>query len=95
MTKPNAESMWENTEKLKNTSVTLAENFEQTSFNSTANSRNSSANEVSKDGQCLLKEKTKMTIIPRETIEAGRKSGFVKLFDPINDLEELNRNFKK
>jgi hypothetical protein len=36
-----------------------------------------------------------MSIMPRETIEAGRKSGFVKFFDPINDLEELNRSLKK
>ena len=95
MTKPNAESMWENIKQIKNTYRTPAEQFEQTSFNSTVNSRCSSVGEVYKDGQCLLKENQKISIMPRKTIEAGDKSGFVKFFVPINDLEELNRNFKK
>lgn len=79
----------------KNTSVTLGEHFERIIHNSIASGRYSSASEVIRAGLRLIdKEETKIRIL-REAIEAGERSGYVKNFDPVKHLAELNRKHVK
>jgi len=43
----------------------------------------------------LLDEKEQQIELLREAIEAGEKSGYVKNFDPVKHLAELNRKHVK
>jgi antitoxin ParD1/3/4 len=79
----------------KNTSVTLGEHFERIIHNSIESGRYSSASEVIRAGLRLIdEEETKIRIL-QEAIEAGERSGYVKNFDPVKHLAELNRKYAK
>ncbi len=79
----------------KNTSVTLGQHFEQIIRDSIASGRYSSASEVIRAGLRLIDEEEQKIKLLREAIEAGEKSGYVKDFDPVKHLAELNRNHTK
>jgi antitoxin ParD1/3/4 len=79
----------------KNTSVTLGDHFEQIIEKSIQSGRYSSASEVIREGLRLVDEREQKIRILREAIEAGERSGYVKDFDPIKHLEELNKSYKK
>ena len=75
----------------KNTSVTLGEHFESIIEKSIESGRYASTSEVIRAGLRLLDEKEQQIEMLREAIEAGEKSGYVKNFDPVKHLAELNR----
>ena len=75
----------------KNTSITLGEYFEQIIQNSIKSGRYASVSEVVRAGLRLVDEEEKKIRLLRAAIEAGEKSGYVKNFDPIQHLAELNR----
>lgn len=79
----------------KNTSVTLGEHFEKIIEKSIESGRYASASEVIREGLRLVDEREQKIKILREAIEAGEKSGYVKNFDPVKFLEELNQGLKK
>ena len=79
----------------KNTSVTLGEHFEQIIEKSIESGRYSSASEVIREGLRLVDEREQRIKILQEAIEAEKKSGYVKNFDPIKHLEKLNRRYQK
>ena len=79
----------------KNTSVTLGKHFEQIIERSIESGRYASASEVIREGLRLVEEKEQKIRILRDAIEAGEKSGYVKNFDPVKHLEELNQRHKK
>jgi antitoxin ParD1/3/4 len=79
----------------KNTSVTLGDHFEQIIEKSIQSGRYSSASEVIREGLRLVDEREQKIRILQEAIEAGERSGYVKDFDPIKHLEELNQSYKK
>lgn len=78
----------------KNTSVTLGTHFESIINKSIESGRYASASEVIRAGLRLLDEKEQQVELLREAIEAGEKSGYVKNFDPVKHLEELNRKYQ-
>ena len=75
----------------KNTSITLSKHFENIIKQSIESGRYSSASEVIRAGLRLIDEEEQKIKVLREAIEAGENSGYVKNFDPIKHLEELNR----
>ena len=79
----------------KNTSVTLGNHFESIIQKSIKSGRYSSASEVIRAGLRLIDEQERKVQLLREAIEAGEKSGYVKGFDPVKHLAELNRKFAK
>ncbi len=79
----------------KNTSITLGEYFEQIIQNSIKSGRYASVSEVVRAGLRLVDEEEKKIRLLRAAIEAGEKSGYVKNFDPIKHLAELNRKYAK
>ena len=74
----------------KNTSVTLGKHFEQIIEKSIQSGRYSSASEVIRAGLRMIDEREQKIELLREAIEAGERSGYVKDFDPIKHLVELN-----
>jgi antitoxin ParD1/3/4 len=78
----------------RNTSVTLGHHFEQTIDKSIASGRYSSASEVIREGLRLVDEREQRIKILHEAIEAGERRGYIKNFDPIKHLEELNLSYK-
>ena len=79
----------------KNTSVTLGDHFEKIIDKSIRSGRYSSASEVIREGLRLVEEREQKIRILREAIEAGERSGYVKDFDPVKHLEQLNQNFQR
>ena len=79
----------------KNTSVTRGEHFEEIIEKSIKSGRYSSASEVIREGLRLVEEREKKITLLREAIEAGEKSGFIKNFDPIKHLANLNEDYAK
>jgi len=79
----------------KNTSVTLGEHFEQIIEKSILSGRYSSASEVIRAGLRLVDENERKIQLLKEAIEAGERSGYVKNFDPVKHLAELNRKHSK
>lgn len=79
----------------KNTSVTLGDHFEQIIEKSIESGRYASASEVIRAGLRLVDEREQKIKILQEAIEAGERSGYVKNFDPLKHLEELNQRSKK
>lgn len=79
----------------KNTSVTLGEHFEQIIEKTIESGRYSSASEVIRAGLRMVDEREQKIAILREAIEAGERSGYVKNFDPVKHLAELNRKKAK
>ena len=79
----------------KNTSVTLGNHFEQIIEKSIQSGRYSSASEVIRAGLRMLDEREQKILLLREVIEAGERSGYVKNFDPVKHLAQLNENFVK
>lgn len=75
----------------KNTSITLGKHFEEIISKSIASGRYSSASEVIRAGLRMLDEREKKINLFREAIDAGEKSGYVKNFDPVKHLAELNK----
>jgi antitoxin ParD1/3/4 len=78
----------------KNTSVTLGDYFEQIIENSINSGRYASASEVIREGLRLVDEREQKIKLLREAIEAGEKSGYIKNFDPVSYLEELNQRYR-
>ena len=76
----------------KNTSVTLGNHFEGIIRKSINSGRYSSASEVIRAGLRLIDEQERKVDLLREAIEAGENSGYVKNFDPVKHLAELNKN---
>ena len=81
--------------KAKNTSVTLGQHFERIIQTSIESGRYSSASEVIRAGLRLLEEEEQKIQMLKEAIEAGEKSGYVKNFDPVKHLAELQRKYAK
>ncbi len=79
----------------KNTSVTLGNHFEQIIERSIKSGRYSSASEVIRAGLRMVDEREQKIILLREAIEAGERSGYIKNFDPVKHLAELNRKYAK
>jgi len=79
----------------KNTSVTLGEHFEKIIEKSIESGRYSSASEVIRAGLRMIDEREKKIHLLRQAIEAGEKSGYVKNFDPLEHLKELNNKHSK
>ncbi len=79
----------------KNTSVTLGQHFERIIQTSIESGRYSSASEVIRAGLRLLEEEEQKIQMLKEAIEAGEKSGYVKNFDPVKHLAELQRKYAK
>ncbi len=79
----------------KNTSVTLGSHFEQIIERSIKSGRYSSASEVIRAGLRMVDEREQKIILLREAIEAGERSGYIKNFDPVKHLAELNRKYAK
>ena len=77
----------------KNTSITLGDYFEQVIQNSINSGRYASVSEVIRAGLRLVDEEEKKIKLLREAIEAGEKSGYVKNFDPVQHLAELNKRY--
>jgi len=78
----------------KNTSVTLGEHFEKIIEKTIKSGRYSSASEVIRAGLRMVDERERKIELLREAIEAGERSGYVKNFDPVKHLEELNARTK-
>ena len=79
----------------KNTSVTLGDYFEQIIDRSIESGRYSNASEVIREGLRLVDEREQKIQLLREAIEAGEKSGYIKNFDPIKHLADLNAKHAK
>lgn len=79
----------------KNTSITLSKHFEQIIERTIESGRYSSASEVIRAGLRLIEEQEQKIILLQEAIEAGERSGYVKNFDPVKHLAELNRKHAK
>ncbi len=79
----------------KNTSVTLGDHFEKIIDRSIESGRYSNASEVIREGLRLVDEREQKIQILKEAIEAGEKSGYLKNFDPIKHLEDLNAKHAK
>ena len=79
----------------KNTSVTLGQHFERIIQTSIESGRYSSASEVIRAGLRLLEEEEQKIQMLKKAIEAGEKSGYVKNFDPVKHLAELQRKYAK
>jgi len=79
----------------KNTSVTLGDYFEQIIDRSIDSGRYSNASEVIREGLRLVDEREQKIQLLREAIEAGEKSGYIKNFDPIKHLADLNAKHAK
>jgi len=79
----------------KNTSVTLGKHFEEIIDKSIKSGRYSSASEVIRAGLRMVDERERKIHLLRQAIEAGEKSGYVKNFDPIKHLAELNKKHAK
>lgn len=79
----------------KNTSITLGEHFELIIKKNIESGRYATASEVIREGLRLVEEREHKIQLLREAIEAGERSGYVKNFDAIKHLEELNRNYSK
>ncbi len=79
----------------KNTSVTLGNHFESIIHKSIKSGRYSSASEVIRAGLRLVEEHERKVELFREAIEAGANSGYVKGFDPVKHLADLNRKGAK
>jgi len=79
----------------KNTSVTLGKHFEKIIKRSIKSGRYSSASEVIRAGLRMIDEREQKIKILRDAIDAGEKSGYVKNFDPVKHLAELNRIHSK
>lgn len=79
----------------KNTSITLGEHFEFIIKKNIESGRYATASEVIREGLRLVEEREQKIQLLREAIEAGERSGYVKNFDAIKHLEELNRNYSK
>lgn len=79
----------------KNTSVTLGEHFEKIIDKSIKSGRYSSASEVIRAGLRMLDERERRVNLMQEAIEAGEKSGYVKNFDPVKHLAQLNAKHTK
>lgn len=79
----------------KNTSVTLGEHFEQIIERTIQTGRYSNASEVIRAGLRMIDERERKIQLLRDAIEAGEKSGYVKNFDPVKHLAELNRKHAK
>lgn len=78
----------------KNTSVTLGKHFEQIIEKTIKSGRYSSASEVIRAGLRMIDEQEQKIKLLREAIEAGERSGYLKNFDPVKHLEELNNPAK-
>lgn len=76
----------------KNTSVTIGKHFEEIIQKAIESGRYSSASEVIRAGLRLVDERERKINLLREAIEAGEKSGYVKIFDPIEHLAKLNKD---
>jgi antitoxin ParD1/3/4 len=84
---------WQKINKMsKNTSVTLGNHFEKIIEKSIESGRYSSASDVIREGLMLLDEREQKVKILRDAVEAGERSGYVKDFDPIKYLKELNQS---
>jgi len=79
----------------KNTSVTLGKHFEQIIENSIKSGRYSSASEVIRAGLRLVDERERKIALLREAINAGERSGYVKNFNPVKHLADLNAKYGK
>ena len=79
----------------KNTSVTLGKHFEDIIEKSIKSGRYASASEVIREGLRLVDEREQKIKILKGAIEAGEKSGYIKNFDPVKHLEELNQRYQK
>ncbi len=79
----------------KNTSVTLGNHFEEIIERSIESGRYSSASEVIRAGLRMVDEREQKISLLREAIEIGERSGYVKNFDPVEHLDELNRKYAK
>ena len=79
----------------KNTSVTLGDHFEEIIERSIDSGRYASASEVIRAGLRMVDEREQKILLLREAINAGERSGYVKSFDPVEHLAELNRKFAK
>lgn len=77
----------------KNTSVTLGNHFEKIIERTIKSGRYSSASEVIRAGLRMVDEQEQKIALLREAIEAGERSGYVKDYDPVKHLAELNRNY--
>ena len=92
---PNIGILVQKNKMAKNTSVTLGEHFENLIEKSIKSGRYSSASEVIREGLRLVDEREQKIRLLREAIEAGEQSGYVKDFDPVKHLKQLNRNFQR
>ena len=79
----------------KNTSVTFGDHFEQIIERSIESGRYSNASEVIRAGLRLIDEREQKIQLLRGAIEAGEKSGYLKNFDPVKHLAELNAKHAK
>jgi antitoxin ParD1/3/4 len=73
----------------KNTSITLGDYFDEFIKTQITDGRYKNVSEVVRAGLRLLEDEESKTIALREAIKAGKSSGIVEDFDPVQNLKDL------
>jgi antitoxin ParD1/3/4 len=74
---------------MKNTSVSLGDYFDKFVQSQVSSGRYKNVSEVIRAGLRLLENEESKAIALREAIRAGKGSGIVEDFDPIQNLKDL------
>jgi antitoxin ParD1/3/4 len=77
----------------KNTSILLGEHFEEYISNKVASGKYSSASEVVRTALRLMETEEEKLARLKKALMAGEKSGFVKNFNPEENLKRLRKKF--
>ena len=74
---------------MKNTSISLGDYFDQFVQSQVSTGRYKNVSEVIRAGLRLLEDEESKVIALREAIRAGKESGIVEDFDPVQNLKSL------
>ena len=75
--------------KMKNTSISLGNYFDQFVQTQVSTGRYKNVSEVIRAGLRLLEDEESKVIALREAIRKGKESGIVEDFDPVQNLKDL------
>jgi len=74
---------------MKNTSISLGDYFDEFVQSQVSTGRYKNVSEVIRAGLRLLEDEESKVIALREAIRAGKESGIVEDFDPVQNLKSL------
>ena len=74
---------------MKNTSISLGDYFDQFIQSQVSAGRYKNVSEVIRAGLRLLEDEESKIIALREALRAGKESGIVEDFDPVQNLKSL------